>query len=428
MKRLGLALLVVALAAGCAPAPETPPDEVSPPVLGEVCSEAEATGQQAALEASLRNYLEGKTGPEALEGSKVWPACLRTVAMGGDGALLIQIKPRTDGGAATPASPPAAALPPGVTASPVGGPASPLGRPASPATGGAPSAAPASPADVQTAPASPQDGTPAALAWKLADQWQVAVARLEDQPVGGFVTLTEGGPDLLLAVRLAGSAELGRLLHGRLEGGRLVFSPATKAYEKAQFHFLQDGLVLLTYRAGSADPLAWTCDACTPANRQMLLAWNGGEVEVLGEREFSDPYVAASYFLGALQAGFDQRASLYAADPALVSRARQLLHPSPEELVFPWEPMVDVDAGETAELRRLEMRNWDALPEPSRTVLPESSQTYSLPLRKGAARVTLELKRDEAGWKVTDLQPGAGTLEGNGPNISVDEKPRFEVR
>lgn len=249
-----------------------------------------------------------------------------------------------------------------------------------------------------------EGGIAALFAWPEDEQWQTAPLELTDYPQGASVLVRDGKPLLAIGQIGAGSGGFGRLVIARPgPSGILTATPVTDLHGKVRFDFLDARLILMTYRGALPGPAAWNCNACLPVNHQRLLYWHGMGVTVKGERVFTEPCLTATLFLGALMSGDEQLAGRYAQGPGIVKMVKQF-PASKQSPVFTWHaPDCWTAGGGVPEIRRLEMRNWDLIPPPYRTDLPEHLKRFDLTLRSGEERAILQMARGPERWIVTGV-------------------------
>lgn len=199
--------------------------------------------------------------------------------------------------------------------------------------------------------------------------------------------------ELLLLCRNPGSGGFGRILHARQDKDEMLQArEVTGMFDHAHADFLRPDLLLMTYRGGLDQPMIWNCNACWPVHHQVLLQWTGDRFIALGRRMFSDPYLTAQLYLGALERGQDSLARHYVTDPALIGQTRKAMG----KIGLVWQPRYDW----RERIRQLEMRNWDLLPEALRTPIPPELQTYDFVLTSGQDQVVLRMVRKPEGWRV----------------------------
>jgi hypothetical protein len=207
----------------------------------------------------------------------------------------------------------------------------------------------------------------------------------------GVATPGAEGPDLIFIGGVMGSSGVKTLWRGRpSESGSFTLTPASPAYWKTGFRFLSADYVMATQRAEELGPVLETCNACQPT-KQSLLTWSGDRYVEVATRVVSTPYMAANLFLGAVQVGETEKALTYAAHPALVEKARTALS-GPHNL----------DGLACRSIDDIEIDNWNRLPAAFQKALPPALHTCSIKL--GGA-ITLEMRRDPAGWVVADVTP-----------------------
>lgn len=255
----------------------------------------------------------------------------------------------------------------------------------------------------------PDRGTGTAVfAWNRDGGWQLAsvdVSRWggEGIPTGGIADLAGDKPSLLLAGAAPGAEGASQVLHAQMDpSGTLRVAAATAPFDHAQFDFLDPHLVLVTYRGDGLGPLAWTCNTCLPVNHQRLLRWEGDRgMQVVGERLLPEPFLSATLFLGALQAGSAQDAARYAADTGLAERVARELG-LPHAGGFPWQTADGWTEGNPGtRVRDLEQRNWSLIPAQYRTRLPEHLRSYTVAVTRGGEKVLLQITRHESDWLIT---------------------------
>jgi hypothetical protein len=241
------------------------------------------------------------------------------------------------------------------------------------------------------------DGLPAVVAWSDQDNWRTAV--LETQglnggyPVAGSARFAEPGglPTLLLGTQMPGSGVFGQLVAAYpTKAGTLRTATLTKQVSHSSYDFFGTDLVLHTYRGSFPGHVAWECNGCLPVNNQTLYRWDGKSLKQLAERIFPEPCLTAQLFLGAIRHGDDAQAARYVSDPKLIAKVEP----------GPWQTRDCYTAdGKGLPIGEIERRNWDLIPAPYRTTLPQ--HTFDLTLENG---VILHMERTPDNWIVTDIK------------------------